>query len=225
LSSILEALKKVEKESHQLDFTPDITKGVDARKAVSRRARGARIANRIVTSMVVLIVLGLGSWFALAHRDLFRKSGIEHKTAPTVMQEAPPVTTSVNFPPAEPPAIEKTVEAPKEKPSSTPDANRARAGKQEVHAVQPISKEEFTSTPPLKIQPSKELRESDPDDAKFKLEAIVWSESPASRFAVINGQIIRAGGSMEGISITAIARDHVGVRSSGREWKLMFVAE
>ncbi len=223
MSSILEALKKVENESPKLDFTPDFAKGMDTRKAVSRRARGTRIVYRLITSIVVLIVLGLGGWFALSHRDIFRRNAIDHNAAPIVTQEDP-VIASVNSP-AETPAVEKAVEAPKEKPSPVPDVIVGKGGEQETDAPKPIRKEEFTSIQPPKMQPSKELRESHPDDAKFKLEAIVWAEAPESRFAVINGQIIRAGGSMEGISITTIARDHVAVRSSGREWKLMFVAE
>lgn len=218
MSSILDALKKAEKESPKLDFAPELTKDVDTRKAVSRRARGTRIIYRAVFSMVVLFVLGFGTWFALAHKDFFHEKLPGPPPVPTLLEKAPekaPLDVAVVTP-----KIEKTYEATKETSSQPPVMDEGRPGERPVLEAKPVKKEE--SSPK---NPPKQLPESHPDDAKYKLEAIVWAESPESRFAVINGQIIRTGQSIEGISITAIAKDHVAVRSSGREWKMSFTVE
>jgi hypothetical protein len=66
-------------------------------------------------------------------------------------------------------------------------------------------------------------RDIDLDD--YRLEAIVWSNNPASRFAVINGQIVRAGGNLDDISVTAIERESVKVRSDKGTGELRFTLE
>jgi hypothetical protein len=63
------------------------------------------------------------------------------------------------------------------------------------------------------------------DESKFKLEAIVWSNNPKSRFAVVNGQIVRAGGSVDGVSVTHIERDYVALRAGDEKVQLRFTIE
>lgn len=89
--------------------------------------------------------------------------------------------------------------------------------RQEVEPKQPRG----ATTPPSPPSPE-ESRESHPDASKFKLEAIVWSENESSRFAVINGQILRAGGVVDGLAVLGVAKEHVSVRSKSRDWKLKF---
>lgn len=228
MSSILEALKKAEKESPNLDFTPELIK-VDTRKAVSRRARGTRVIHKVSISIVILVVAGFGIWFAPAYRDLLYKKTPDHQPGPPAMENSL-VESSLDAAVAKP-EIERTFESPKEMTFQPPDVKEARSVVEDVQELKPIRKQEFTAKqPPDKQkftvkQPPEQLTEGPPEDAKLRLEAIVWAESPESRFAVINGQIIRVGGSMEGISITAIERDHVAARSSGREWKMKFTVD
>jgi hypothetical protein len=56
----------------------------------------------------------------------------------------------------------------------------------------------------------------------LKLQAISWSQNPANRIAVINGNILREGAALEGYSISRIAKDEVVVRKGAEEWKLVF---
>jgi hypothetical protein len=63
------------------------------------------------------------------------------------------------------------------------------------------------------------------DLSGYRLEAIVWAKNPESRFAVINGTIVRAGGFFEDISITAIERDGVRIRSGDIQAELRFTLE
>jgi hypothetical protein len=63
------------------------------------------------------------------------------------------------------------------------------------------------------------------DESKFKLEAIVWSNNPKSRFAVVNGQIVRAGGSVDGVSVAHIERDFVALGAGDEKVQLRFTIE
>jgi hypothetical protein len=53
----------------------------------------------------------------------------------------------------------------------------------------------------------------------LRLEGIMWSDAPENRFAVINGEIVRQGGTVQDIRVTRIAEDHVLVQSRDGAWK------
>ncbi len=57
---------------------------------------------------------------------------------------------------------------------------------------------------------------------ELKLMAIAWSDDPSSRIAVINGGIIREGGSIGGAHIERIDADEVIVRKNNRVYRLVF---
>jgi type II secretory pathway component PulC len=61
-------------------------------------------------------------------------------------------------------------------------------------------------------------------DLTFKLEALVWSTNPESRFAVISGQIVKVGQSIRGASVTEIERDYVALKSGDQTWQLRIKA-
>jgi hypothetical protein len=60
------------------------------------------------------------------------------------------------------------------------------------------------------------------DDSKLKLQAIAWSNDAAQRIAVINGSIIREGGSVDGFSVTRIRQNDVIVNDGTKSWRLEF---
>ncbi|MFC1828248.1 general secretion pathway protein GspB [Thermodesulfobacteriota bacterium] len=60
------------------------------------------------------------------------------------------------------------------------------------------------------------------DDSGLKLQAIAWSEDPQHRMAVINSNIVREGGSVEGSAVTHIGEDMVVFKKEGEEWKQVF---
>ncbi|MCF8062756.1 MAG: general secretion pathway protein GspB [Deltaproteobacteria bacterium] len=60
------------------------------------------------------------------------------------------------------------------------------------------------------------------DTSRFRLEAIVWSSNPESRFVVINGNILRLGGTMDGLTVTAIERNSVKLRSGDKAGEIRF---
>jgi hypothetical protein len=235
LSSILEALRKAEKESPKLDFTPELTEGVNTRRAVSRRARSSRVAYRLIVSTIVVVILCAGTWFAFSGKARLYEKALPNQPAPDLIEKAsvtgssestgqapivenPPVVASLDSSTPRPTTAEP-LETPLRVPVQAPEMNEPGPKEKVMQEARAIRKEELPS------KPSKLPVENHLDNAKYKLEAIVWAESPESRFAVINGQIVRIGGTLEGLSLISIDRDHVAVRSSGREWKMKFIVE
>jgi hypothetical protein len=230
LSSILKALKKVERESPNLDVVPELPKKIDTREVVNQRTKAAWVFKRRITAMVVILVLALGAWFLLANLEILERK---------LTGEGTPLQNSASAPVVASKKVDVQVLAPAKPkgaphPLSTVTPARERATPVEkvrtkgIHALpkNPVEPARLTQTDPDRqdrnlMRPTKHRS----DEARFKLEAIVWSASVQSRFAVINGQIVRAGGSVEGLSVIDISRDYVAVRSSGRDWKLRFTAD
>ena len=59
-------------------------------------------------------------------------------------------------------------------------------------------------------------------DSKLKLQAIAWSDDATRRMAVINNQIVREGGMVDGFSVIKIRRDDVIVNDGSASWRLEF---
>jgi hypothetical protein len=109
-----------------------------------------------------------------------------------------------------------------------PTSEDRRKRSEAASPIAPPSKEERA----LSKGVSKKERQGPPDsaagqeegpsaqDPEFKIQAIVWSDTPESRFAVINGVIVRAGGMIEGVSVTDIGQDTVSFKSGQRTWKM-----
>ncbi len=52
-------------------------------------------------------------------------------------------------------------------------------------------------------------------DGRLKVQAIVWAPAPADRMAVVNSNVVREGGTLEGFSVVGIGEDAVYVREGG----------
>ena len=98
--------------------------------------------------------------------------------------------------------------------------------KKEPPATEPVKRSEASAIKsqkqPIVKQPITADRFEEP---RLKVEAIIWSNYVKSRFAVINGHIVKVGESVEGMSVEHIGRDYVAVRSGEKEWKLKFRLE
>jgi hypothetical protein len=62
-------------------------------------------------------------------------------------------------------------------------------------------------------------------ESGLHLQAIAWSRDPESRIAVINGQVLREGGSVERALVSHIGKNEVVFRKQGEEWKQLFRLE
>ena len=59
-------------------------------------------------------------------------------------------------------------------------------------------------------------------ESKLQLQAIAWSSDPKSRIAVINGRVLREGGSVERVLVIHIGKNEVIFKKGGEEWKQLF---
>lgn len=60
------------------------------------------------------------------------------------------------------------------------------------------------------------------DDSKLKLQALAWFSEAPKRMVVINSQIVREGGSVDGYQVTQIRRQEVIVSDGRKSWRLEF---
>jgi cytoskeletal protein RodZ len=60
------------------------------------------------------------------------------------------------------------------------------------------------------------------NDPKLKLQALAWFKDASKRMVVINGRIVREGGSVDGYQITQIRQEDVVVNDGRKRWSLEF---
>jgi Type II secretion system protein B len=230
LSAILEALKRIEREPQQTGLQP-LPQQLDPRKSLEKRLRKRWFRRRMITLSFLLPILGVGTWAAIQYKawlnpwsNLPSVSSDAHKdkTNPVVVAPKSRGSKTSSLPiggkkPGQavlprPQTSEEAGFVPSGTRSFVPNADRSLKSK--PREVRPETQE---ASPAIQIKRSPL---QSPGESEFKLDALVWSSNPKSRFAVINGQIVRAGESVRGASITEIERDHVGLKSGNRTWEL-----
>jgi len=209
VSAILKALRRVENESVQPSETSPVPKKLDARKAIREHYKKSWTAQKLLVVLLPLLTLAIVLWVVFSYK-------------PFLIPKSSTAALKSNPAPSKP--MVKTKEPVLED-------RRKRS-----EAASPGAAPAKEDRSPSKISPKKE-KKSPPDsaasqeegpsaqDPEFKLQAIVWSDVPESRFAVINGVIVRAGGMIEGISVTDIGKDYVSFKSGQRTWKMKMMTE
>jgi hypothetical protein len=209
VSAILKALRRVENESVQRNETPPGPKKLDARKAIRDHYRRNWTAQRLLLVLLPLLTVAIAIWLVLSYK-------------PFIIPEASTAAVNLDSSPSKASAKAKEpVSEDGHKHSEAASPGMALAQRERV---------------PSKVLPKKEKKivpnsvttqEEGPSiqDPEFQLQAIVWSEAPESRFAVVNGVIVRAGGMVEGVSVTEIGRDYVFFKSGSRTWKMRMTTE
>lgn len=228
MSSILKALKKLENEGSQRAEDPATPKKLDTKKAINKRVKGTWLFYKFFSILFVVIVLLIGGGLILSQKSFLMK-----KFFPGT---APPEPLKEEIKGASLPVQKKVTKATMPKKLNTATAKSANLAVKAAPGLSSSTKKVSTSKAveqsepsvikggkPLKIKgsiPKKQI-----DESRFKLEAIVWSNNPKSRFAVINGRIVRAGGSIEEMSVISIDRDYVALQTDDIDWELRFTIE
>jgi type II secretory pathway component PulC len=206
LSAILEALRRVEREAPALG-PQSIPPRVDPRKTFRLKIRRDWFARRAVTLALSFFVLASSGWVLskflaginrtpVSEVNASAETGDRTRASRVALDR--PVPVDDRFP-AEMRRWGKTAKwVPK---AAEPEKQRSRRFPSGVQEISPVS----------------------PDET-FKLEALVWSTNPESRFAVISGQIVKVGQSIRGASVTEIERDHVALKSGDQTLELRIQA-
>jgi hypothetical protein len=107
---------------------------------------------------------------------------------------------------AEPPAPRK---------SRPPKKRKTAAVQTPVVPAKPLPHAVEESEPTYHSPPAKAG-----DAEKLALQALVWSETPEKRFVVINGQIVKEGGAINGVVVKEIGWDYVELKEDQKLWRL-----
>jgi hypothetical protein len=200
VGAILKALRRVESESAQMNETPPVQKKLDARNTIREKYRKSWATRRLFIVLLPLLTLAIALWLVSSYKPFLIPDSSTAAVKSNPVSSKPAAT-------AKKPVLEdrrKHSEAAFPTPSKTS-----------------VKKEKQSPSDPTAGQ-----REGpSPQDPEFEIQAIVWADVPESRFAVINGVIVRAGGIIEGVSVTDIGTDYVSFKSGQRTWKMKITTE
>ena len=236
MSSILKALKKVEGDQTAPRNTESWSGEFNTKSAIRKKARRSQGLRRVGTLVVVAVLLIGGGWILYSRGDVIRRMAVALTKSPpdsdiTVEEERKPESPASTAPEqAPPPRPEKPSAA---KPVPLPVKAASMVEHAEPTAPPPAPRPEPADSKagiPEERSPSSErtveTRSSGTlDTGAYRLEAIVWSNNPSSRFAVINGVIVKVGGSTEGVTVTEIERNSVTIQAGRETGKLRFNLE
>jgi hypothetical protein len=208
VSAILKALRKIENESVQRSEAPPAPQRIDAREAIRKQYMRAWTVQKILIVFIPLLTLAVALWLVLSYRPFLIPESSTAAEKSTPPPSKPVVGAKAPFP--EDKRIRTEATSPRAAPSNEPAPSKA------------LPKKDMKGAPDSSADQKDGPQVQDPE---FKLQAIVWSEDPESRFAVVNGVIVRAGGMIEGVSVTEIGKDHVSFKSGQRTWKMQMVTE
>jgi hypothetical protein len=226
LSSILKALKKLEAETTEFSEERFFPREINRKRAFGQRAKESRLYERLLSISICTVILILGVWFFFNRETLLVVKG----SPQTQVVETPTgrATGSSDLLPGSTPLRGGHSSPPLKEPRESPVTAAVRnPSKPIAPPFESAPKAESRDTPLPSFQshvaaepPSREIAQ-----ANLRLEAIVWSNKAESRFAVINGRIVRTGGMVAGIVVTEIGRDYVSLKSGRQIWKMRFRLE
>ena len=227
LSAILDALRKIERETAQRTQQPSSLPNTRLAEILFKKRRRKAFRRRVVF-IAFLVLAGAGVLITLDYKPFFSKDKasppkvtevprkdkeIKTSTVPIRKREEAPKPASV----VKEPAPEPVKLAKKEEPITLPSLDEI------VHTV--TDKALQKPAPRISAQPSPpiEPRRSETIIRDLELQAIVWSEDPGSCSAMINGRLVRLGGEVGGFTVNEIGRNYVYLKSGFRTGKLRMI--
>lgn len=225
MSAILKALRKVEQEASGESPVHAFSTNLDPRKVIRRRAREAWILRRRMSFLspalflAALIVLGVALKPLLpGARSFFSPRSPVHGGEEKAVEHPAPSKKPASA--AAPGRLPQEGTAPAETAYAAESSRTGIQGQQMPSAaIEGLDTDrifEGTKTPPILAQSPSHAEPGPP----LELQAIVWSDDPASCFAVINGRIVRSGGMVDGVAVVEIGRETVSLKLGHRTWTL-----
>ena len=198
------------RKSNEVSPLPEIQRPVFG----IREVKSSRPYRRITSIFVAILIVVVGGWLLLSHGPFLMRMIFE-KTAPSeTVGDVSKIDDgeSTNNPMDRTGAFaEKRLEEPVF--SNERERPEASSPKEEASFSSPSEDSE-----PAVTQGGEPVEESVPTVAGalyeegFKLDGIVWSSDAEQSFAVINGTILRVGGTVKGAVVTDIGRNYVVLR-------------
>lgn len=220
MSSILRALKKLEDETARQNDFPRWPNTKDKIRAVNKPVKRAWLSSKSFLILSAAVIIVFSGWLLLYERPYIIKSPSPEIVPSSPKEKGEQMDTVSLFETKgrnTKPVIETTSDLLQKKP------NRPEALSQDTS----ILKDRADAYKSANKEP-KPAALKQPDtikhvlDSKLELQAIAWSIDPNERIAVINGQIVREGESIEGFSVVRISSESVIVERGAKEWELIF---
>ena len=227
LSAILDALRKVQRETAQRSQQPGSLPDNSLARVLAKKRRGKAL-HLVGIAIALVFLVGTGVMITLGHRLFSSKDNV---SLPKVA-EVPIKNKEINSPPV--PVRQKEEARKQANVLKKPDSEPETLTKTEGPLILP-SKNETTPTvtdkglqkpaPQIPTRPSSPIGTSKSEAfiPDLELQAIVWSEDPESCSAMINGRLVRIGGEVGGFTVDEIGRNHVSVKSGLRSGKLRMI--
>jgi hypothetical protein len=230
LSSILKALKKLDKEPAAGVEIGSQATTFDIVKILKKPRKGRRSLPSIYP-LVQVLILGVGVLlFALyvLHNQARqpdipgRDIDIAAEEGTTREMSAPAATVQARSPKVEPVLVPDPQTNVTRAESGRPDTDRSR---RQVETGNPGTRIEITSAvddAPTGLPPAEPLLLPRLDYSIMRLQAVTWAVDPEDRFALIDDTILRKGDSIKGYVVDSIEEDHIVVGKGGEEWRVEF---
>ncbi len=221
MSSILKALRKLEKDSPRHgDSQPH---PVDVKQTVETGVKEKQNLYKLFFVLFAALILVFGSLFILSRKTVPKEKSTMvssvRKQVTYRKKEEPVRITSVPAGPA------KKRKAALSKPQ---DRLKKRAIPPDSHQKEllSINKTDKDTPPSIKNRMHKvkgpKLPFKSAGSSGLKLQAIAWNSDPKQRITVVNGRILREGSSIEGALVIYIDKNDVSFQKGDEQWRQKF---
>ncbi len=218
MSSILKALKKLEKETPRYGDSEPYP--VDVKKTVENGVNKKQTYYKLFLILFSAIIIVSGSLFLLT-RQTTSKGKISQGSVVVVRKAIPPRPKKENVKIASVPDLKPRKK--RARPSSRIKKNLPGSRQVKIPASRKVMKEKSYGNNRAK---PKSARSAIPfksaGGSGLKLQAIAWSSDSKESIAVVNGRILREGSSIEGALIIKIDKNDVSFQKGSEQWKQKF---
>lgn len=230
MSSVLEALKKMEEEERRAE-----AKRGPGHLTFSEPGPAPKRGALHLLAFAAVFAAGVGlatAGFLLAHRpesvEVFADAAPEQASVLRVVAPAAPVVQSPHraAPLKEsatpiaptPPAVDRPEPAAPQ--NSTPKDETKTKTQATPKPAPPAPAQVAEAAPAPSEDALQDLPPADP--ATYRLQGVRWSQDPSRRIAVINSQIVREGASVDGATVASITAHGVVLDVAGVHFFLAF---
>ena len=204
--------------------TPSRHKTIERSEISATEVKHSRLPKRLAPVLLSFFILTAGGWYILNYEPNLLKSifSIATRTSgnDTETRSANMTLSKSRSTEAESMSLMTKVQ---QKPIQRPSEEPFKPILSEKNLLIPISTEyeEPSAKQSWEISEGFDQNISDEiDEPKYILEGIVWASESKDSLAVINGQIVKAGGSVKGIKIVEIGRRYVIIQESKDDAKI-----
>ena len=215
MSSILKALKKIEREFPEKSEIRSWQQEINTQKIFHKRMKDNLRFTKHLFIFLVAIILAAGGGLILGRKPWEKVPSPIAKTE--TLPPKPSNHTSAMKPLGKKLVLANKMEIKPEKPLTHTEEETAWQDSINKDRVSNQSAEKITNAKRFASIPVKQTGES-----RLELQAIAWSSDPKSRIAVINGRVLREGESVESVLVTHIGKAEVIFRKGSEEWKQLF---